>query len=460
VKKNTRLLFFKYLKRQVNGLVLRTPFLNFGYTLAFIFLAAGSLSAQIEKSHNIDKTFDVGKDGRVNIDHRYGLLKVVKSKDDKVHLNVRFRVEGGDEKQIQKALDQFDLDITDMGNHVNIETDLGIKNWNSRNGKITLSFKNGMKIKGLKKLKAEMLVAVPDIGKLGLKNKYEDIIIDFDYAGDLDVYLYDGDLFTKGIGGDLELEIKYGKANLEDLNDADLTLYDSKMEIASAKNVKLSSKYSEYSIGDTEKLTIQAYDDKMELGNVKGRLDIKDKYSDIKMANFKEAYLDIYDADLVGKKGESLIIDGSKYSKYRFVELDKVEVDNSYDDEFIIRKVGGVKIRESKYTEYDLESLEGNVDLLASYDDKVTVDRVENSFKGLNVNGKYTKINMDIPTAVKYELDIEMKDGNIQYPENDFENQYYKEKSSTLVVRGVRKGAGSNPPKVVVKGYDCKINLE
>ena len=264
---------------------------NFSFWRAFavsLFLVSFTflLSAQTEKSKSVEKTFDLSKEGTVKVDHRYGLLKVIQSTDGKVHLNARMRVEGNDEAEIQKALSQFEIDINEFGNQVTIETDLSIKNWNGRNGKIYLTFKNGAKVKGLKKFTVEMLLAVPDLAALSLKNKYEDIIIDHDFKGDLEVEIYDGDLKAKNIAGELELNIKYGKAIFADIGNADLTLYDSEMEMEEGKAIKLSSKYSEYTIGDTESLKIKAYDDKFELGNVKGRLEIRDKYSEMEVGNF------------------------------------------------------------------------------------------------------------------------------------------------------------------------------
>lgn len=430
-------------------------------TTLFIFLLGmTAVMAQNEQSKVIEKEFDLGKNGDLKVAHRYGLLKVIQSTDGKAHLNARLRVEGTDEKDIKKALEQFELDINELGNQVNIDTDLNIKNWQGRNGRINLTFKDGTKVKGLKKFKAEMLLSVPNLESLTLKNKYEDIIIDHDFKGNLEIVLYDGDLQAKNLDGNLELNIKYGKARMGSINDGDLTLYDSEMELDDAKTIKLSSKYSEYIIGDTDDLTIKAYDDKIELGNVKGRLDIQDKYSEIKMGNFGEATLDIYDADFDGKKGGKLIIDGSKYSKYRFTEIGTLEIDKTYDDEFIVKKLENLDVAESKYTEFEMGSISGQIGLLSAYDDKLDVDNIENSFKGLKVNGKYVKVNMDIPSSLKYELDVEMTNGSIDYPEEDFDNTYYKEKDSFLEVKGKVKGAGSDAPKVVINGYDCKIVLE
>ena len=42
-----------------------------------------------------------------------------------------------------------------------------------------------------------MLLAIPDLKELALKNKYEDIIIDHNYKGDLEIVSYDGDVRTK-----------------------------------------------------------------------------------------------------------------------------------------------------------------------------------------------------------------------------------------------------------------------
>ncbi len=433
---------------------------RFGLVLLALFLFLPTLIAQIEKDKVIEKEFDLGDNGIVKIDHRYGLLKVVKSSNNKVKVSARMRMEGSDEEDIQKALDQFDLNLNELGSQLTVETDLNIKNWQGWNNRITLTFKDGTKVKGLKKFKAEMLVAIPDLKSLMLKNKYEDIIIDHNLNGDLEINLYDGDLEGHNIGGNFEMEIKYGKAVVGNTQNADITLYDSKMELGDAKTVKLRSKYSKYSVGTTEELTIKAYDDKMELGNVKGQLSIEDKYSDIQLANFSNARLDIYDANITGKEGKMIDIDGSKYSKYRFEQVGSLDIDRSYDDEFVIEDLENLDVAASKYSEFIMDKLSGKLELYSSYDDKVAVQTIQASFKGLKLDGKYTKVNLDIPFEVKYQLDINTTHGSVTFPEAAFESQYYKEKGSTLEVRGKMKGATNDSPKVLVKGYDCKIVLE
>jgi len=471
-------------------------FWRFAFLVLLSFMLSYSLTGQIEKSKSVEETYDLGIDGKVSVDHRYGLLKVTQSTDGKVHLNARMRIEGTDEKDIQRAFEQFDIDINEFGNQVTIETDLSIKNWNTRNGRTNITFKNGTKVKGLKKITVEMLLAIPDLKEIALKNKYEDIIIDHDLKGDADIEIYDGDFKAKNIAGELELNVKYGEAILENIGNGDITLYDGEMEMENGKALKVSSKYSEYTIEDTESLEISAYDDKFELGNIKGRLEIEDKYSEIKIGNFGEADLDIYDADLDGKKGGKLTIRDSKYSKYRFAELTSLDIDESYDDEFILKNMKDViinrtkytefsigelsgdlsvsnshddkfvvealtnlAINESKYTEFEVGSLSGQVDLLDSHDDKLDIRAVEKNFKGLKMNGKYTKVYMDIPSAIKYEIDVDMTYGNIEYPESAFENQYYKEKGDVLAVKGKMIGAGADAPKVEVTGHDCRVEL-
>ncbi len=465
--------------------------------IGLILLTATTLSAQIEKSKTVEKTFDIGAKGTVKVDHRYGLLKVTKSTDGKVHLTSRMRVEGNDQGGVELALGQFETNINEMGNTVTIETELGIKNWNSNNGKIRLQFKNGAKAKGLKKLVVEMLLAVPDLAELELKNKYEDIIIDHDFNGDLEVVIYDGDLKTKNVNGAVELEVKYGKAYFEDIQDGDLTLYDAEMELEQAKNLKVSSKYSEYTIGDMESLKIKAYDDKMELGNVKGEFELTDKYSEIEMGSFGSGRIDMHDGDFVAMRGGDLTIEGSKYSKFRLESVEKFSIDDSHDDKFVIKNLGPVDINrtkytefefgtvngnvgvnsshddkfivdalmdlmvnETKYTEYEIGTLSGKVGLFDSHDDQLDIQTVATSFKGLKLNGKYTKVNMDIPSSVKYMIEAEMTYGGIEYEESNFESSYYKEKGDVLQVRGQIKGAGADAPRIEVVGHDCKVDLK
>lgn len=485
----------KFSVKKLNLLMNKT-FLSLCLCVGLMLLTSLTLSAQIEKSKTVEKTFDVGAKGTVKVDHRYGLLKVTESNDGKVHLTSRMRVEGNDQGGVELALGQFETNINEMGNTVTIETELSIKNWNSTNGKIRLQFKNGAKAKGLKKLVVEMLLAVPDLEQLELKNKYEDIIIDHDFKGNLEVEVYDGDLKAKNVSGEVELEVKYGKAFFEDIQDGDLTLYDAEMEIERAKDLKVSSKYSEYTIGDSESLKIKAYDDKMELGNVKGDFELSDKYSEIEMGSFGSGRIAMHDGDLVAAKGGNLTIEGSKYSKFRFEEVKKITIDNSHDDKFEIRNAEGVNINrtkytafefgslngnlgvnsshddkfvvgsvtdlmvnETKYTEYEIGTLSGKVGLFDSHDDQLNVRTVEDSFGGLKLGGKYTKVKMDIPSSVKYTLEAEMTYGGIEYNESNFESNYYKEKGSVLQVRGQVKGAGADAPKIEVVGHDCKVDL-
>ena len=229
---------------------------------------------------------------------------------------------------------------------------------------------------------------------------------------------------------------------------------------------------------------------------MKGRLEIRDKYSEMEVGNFGEAILEVHDGDFDAKKGGNLSITNTKYSKYRIAEVANLVIEGSHDDKFEISKVtdfevditkytefeidnlsGKFKVRDShddkfvvgslkdlmvnqsKYTEFEISHLSGQVNLLDSHDDKLDVREVGASFKGLKLNGKYTKVNMDIPSSVKYEIDAEMKYGGIEYPESAFESNYYKEKDSILAIRGKIKGAGANAPKIEVRGHDCKVDL-
>ena len=107
-----------------------------------------------------------------------------------------------------------------------------------------------------------------------------------------------------------------------------------------------------------------------------------------------------------------------------------------------------------------MEELSGQVDLLDSHDDKLEVQTVEKGFKGLKMNGKYSKVYMDIPTTIKYEIDVDMTYGGLEYPASAFENQYYKEKDNILLVKGKMIGAGVDAPKVEVVGHDCRVDLK
>ena len=104
--------------------------------LILYLLFTSACFGQEEQQKTITKVFS-GKQ-KVSVTHRYGPLQVVKSSDGQVKFTATLSArtkEPGDMELLEK---QFDLEIVESSNILDIKTCFDIENWNSRNGIISL----------------------------------------------------------------------------------------------------------------------------------------------------------------------------------------------------------------------------------------------------------------------------------------------------------------------------------
>ena len=211
----------------------------------------------------------------------------------------------------------------------------------------------------MQKFEISVVLRIPNnLKELTLENKYDDIEIGEEFPGDLNINLYSGKLKTKGIGGDLELTMKYSEASTEKAGKAKLDIYDSNLWLGELTALEVDSKYSEFEIdgvkGDVE---IDAYDDKWEVGQVTGKMRINDKYSEFEFASIGDLEADIYDAEMIVESAKIVEIDESKYSEYKFGSVTSLRFDESYDDDVRVKTADELLVENSKYTEYRVDKL-------------------------------------------------------------------------------------------------------
>ncbi len=423
----------------------------------FLFLLLTSISfGQETKTKTIGKSFD--SKNIVQIEHSYGPLIIRKATTNEIKLTANLKVTAKNSKDIQVAFDHFDMDISDVGNRLSISTDLKIATWNvfgNRRSKIT--FKDKVTVKGITSLDLELILYIPDqVSELELTNKYQDIELPELNNTKLTVNLHNGDLRAYGQLSDFDLKVKYGKVSLKELGKGNFYLYDSKLEMGNADELIIRSKYSEYEIGDVKKLEIDSYDDTYSLGDVGGNLELEDKYSEIKINSIVTSDMKLYDSELKNEKAQSLKID-SKYTEYKFGTIGSLSFRNSYDDNITIQQINDLTAT-SKYTEFRIEEFNGKLDF-ETYDDELIIRNVGSNLGNSKIKGKYTDIEMPIPTSVSYQIEAKLRYGEIKYPEDAFDMEYYKEKGEDIEMRGKASGTGGQSPLLQLDLYDCNIDL-
>ncbi|NRB49618.1 MAG: hypothetical protein HRU41_18200 [Saprospiraceae bacterium] len=422
--------------------------------LILCLLVTSACFGQDEQQKTISKVFS-GKQ-KVSVTHRYGPLQVVKSGDGQIKLTATLSArtkEPGDMELLEK---QFDLEIVESTNILDIKTNFEIENWNSRNGIISLKFKDGSRLKQVKDLEIGFLLEVPNLEELSLANKYDEIIIREDISTNLNINLYDGRLQTANIDGQLKIATKYSKGSIGNFTNGELNFYDSDFNLGNAQNVLLTSKYSKLQFSDVGAFTIESYDDKITWTNVKGDISIIDKYSDFVGGSFANGKFELHDSKVTLKDGESLQLK-SKYTKFKFGTLQSLSFELSYDDKVEIVSLGSLKSK-SKYTDYNIGELKSGLSV-NSYDDDFEIERFTGPLQGIDFTGKYSDITLILPESIDYRLEAYAKYGKIQYAESSLQTNYYKEKNDEVEIKGQTKNASDSSPLISINSYDGKIIL-
>ncbi len=428
---------------------------NFRYS--FLLLISCFVFGYSQAQQKFEKTFQEIFDDKnyIKVDHRNGPIEVLPSTDGKVTIKAILSLKARTPEDAQIVFDHFTIDTDELGDRSSVSTSFKTRKWQSNNGVVRIEFEDRQKVKDIRDLNIKMEIYTPKLRELHIANRYGDVKLAEETHDDLSVTLYSGNLEASDIKGNLELELKYSKANIGNFKDASLELYDSKLYTGNGEKVAIESKYSEFELGDFSTLDIESYDDKYELGSI-NRLSIKDKYSEFELKDFEDARMDLYDADIEMNDGKTLKLK-SKYSKIAIRNLVNFDCELSYDDKIAFSTLGRF-IAESKYTDFSIGQLKSKF-ILESYDDEVSIGKMVGPLEEISFNGKYTDLLISLPKDSKYLLEANTKYGKFSYPEASVERVYHVEKNGELEFKGQVKGSSDNSPKIKIASYDGKIVL-
>ncbi len=370
-----------------------------------------------EKEGKIEQEFDINKNTAIEFTNKNNDLKVKVWNKQSVKLECFYKIRANDEEDIEKTFEALeDLNVEHSSALLNIKTgvftSVNSTVFSGVISKIVATLSTGTVV-NLREFEVEYVLTLPDNHDLMIKQKYADVSLP-DYAGDLDLDLYDVDLRAGHLSNANYLKSKYSNLIIEALGECEIDIYDTDVELGTMGNLNLKSKYSKFEASKIGAVTMDSYDDKFyftELVSMVG----KSKYSDFELGNMTFADLDLYDCDLRGKDCSKLKITG-KYSGIIFNDVDIFEYPDCYDNKVEANFVGEFST-DSKYTEFIFGHIAGMIDL-ETYDDKLTVAKVDEDFYLINIKGKYAKVDLNIMGDPKYFLDVNFKYTKHELPSN------------------------------------------
>lgn len=427
-------------------------FNNLIFIVLILFSTGFSAIAQAEFNDVLTFESDVDPQGVIEFNNRSFDAEIKTWKNNTVELQMEVKLKAKNQEDIDVTLDAIkSIEFERMGSRFSINTLF----WESMNSSINHKLKliNGKKAV-LKDFEIKITLFVPKTTSMEIDSKYADIKME-EIAGKAKIKIYSGKLYGDSFGSSVDLDMRYSKAYLQTIPEAKMVLYDSDIELATCGNLDLKSKYSKVEIEHCGDAIFNSYDDNISIGDL-GDFNGSAKYSEFELGISSSIKFDFYDSDLKG--GRTGNVNGqSKYSELRIDGAEVVNLSGSYDDSFVFGDIVSLECRESKYSDFEIEELKGSFKL-QSYDDNVTIDKINPDFSELVIEGKYGDYRFTIPESVAYRLLIDMKYGKIDYPEELFVRKTYISENSNVFLDATTKNSTEQNTRIVdIKGHDNRI---
>lgn len=422
--------------------------------LGLLLCTTDLLSAQYTET--IEESFPAKSE--VTILHRRGPVKVIQATDGKVSYQATIRFDAASESEAQKLKKALTVKASNNGTRIDIVSNSDIKNMNTINGKSSIELKDGTKIKGIRKLEITLLVRVPDLKRLKVENRYHEVDIDAVVSDMLLLQTYNAELKVVDISGDLQLRDRYSRGTVGTFRNAQMELYESKIEFGAGREVEANAKYSSLRFPKLDALNIESYESKLYIGTVKGKIEINDKYSKFEFETIQDALMDLYETDITANTVEKIQIK-SKYADLRFTTAEDIYFATSYEDKLQVKDLGTLKAGASKYTDYKIENLTGALEL-DSYEDDIDIAKPASTIKTIRIKGKYTNLDCPFPSNMRFKMDMTGKYGSIDLDETDLNYTTYLKKGSELKLIGNRNNATDADANFAFDCYECKIRLK
>lgn len=420
------------------------------FILTFFVSIALNVKAY-EKEGVIEKEFKINSNTRIEFTNKSSDLRVKVWNQQAVKLECFYKLRANNQKDIEKTLDALkNLDVNQSNHLLSIKTGIFTKiNSTIISGlikKFVGTLTSGTVVR-LKEYEIEYVLTLPDNHEFMLKQKYSDVNMS-DYAGELELDMYDVDLRAGQTPNLKSLKAKYSDLIMERLGDCKMDIYDSDVEVEKMGNLNLKSKYSKIEIDELGTVIVDSYDDKLYFTALKS-IEGKAKYTNLEIGDIKFGDLNLYDCELRAKDCGSKLKLVGKYSGIVFDKVDIFEYPDCYDNKVEADYIGEFSTN-SKYTEFIFGRVSGMIDF-DTYDDKLTVGQVDEDFYSISVDGKYTDVKIILSGTPQYFIDLDLKYTKYEIPKNVLYSDV-NTKSRQFIAAGRTEGLRSSDNPIVKKG--------
>lgn len=249
------------------------------YNISFFLLSLSPFIAlaQVDRSKEINKTYDVSAKGRLSIDNKYGDVHIDTWERNRVEINIVVKATKKTTAKAQEYLDKVEIDISDDN-----KNDLSFKT--IINGNINNSRGDNLEI--------DYNIKAPVGFSMTLRNSYGSLYLG-NTSGEVQLKIAYGNVKVDEMTGDVNLKVSYGNGEIESISNGIMTVSYSNLSVEDIGDVEITNNYSNIELGTTQdvELSNRYGNVTMEANNsLKGY----SKYGNVKIARlYKSISLDI-----------------------------------------------------------------------------------------------------------------------------------------------------------------------
>lgn len=272
-----------------------------------ILLNSTSSFGQVTESRQLTKGFKINASSIVDIGNKYGDINIETWEKDSVRVEIFVQVSEKSSEKLRKKMDEISFELTQSGHYVVINTLIG----DTKN--ILFSEFNKLKENiGISESRVEinMKIMIPDNLELRISNKFGNFYID-NYKGDITLDMSNGKFKANDLFGYVNLKINFGDATINSIDSGTLEVYYGKLNLSSAKKIKITSKTSDITITEVQQLLanssrdtyrIRMIDDfetqsswtDFSITEFKNKSDVRMNYGDLSIENVKSGFENIF----------------------------------------------------------------------------------------------------------------------------------------------------------------------
>ncbi|WP_422360578.1 hypothetical protein [Reichenbachiella sp.] len=212
---------------------------------------------------NISQSFKVDDKSTVDLTNKYGQVILQTWEKDSVVVSVKITAYGKNDEALSKNMERVDVDFTNFGDVLTIETIL------DRNSSVFKEVINSLgdyskTLISKNKISIDYELTIPQNASLKLDNKYGDVYLE-SLNQESNISVAHGDFKVDELIGTSKLNLSFCKARIKRLGKAFVELKGAELDLREGGDIVLTSSSSTFDVNSVQSLKLDSRNDKIHL---------------------------------------------------------------------------------------------------------------------------------------------------------------------------------------------------